>query len=99
WWVKRGAWKPASNTTLAFAELMHKRAQAKARILHFAFYVLLVTVVLFSGFLGWNLKRIHLRDVFIDTALIVEVFYIKRQERRKLQEMKETKKLIEDIRE
>ena len=99
WWVKRGAWKPAANTILAYAELTHKRAQAKSRLLHFAFYFLLVTVILFSGFLAWNLKRVHPRDVFIDAALIAELFYIKRQERRKLQEMQETKKLIEDLRE
>jgi predicted lysophospholipase L1 biosynthesis ABC-type transport system permease subunit len=99
WWVKRGAWKPAANTTLAYAELTYKRAQAKARILRFAFYMLTVAAVLFSCFLAWNLKRVHPRDVFIDAALIAELFYIKRQERRKLQEMQETKKLIEDIRE
>ena len=99
WWVKRGAWKPTANTTLAYAELTHKRAQAKAHLLHFAFYMLLVTAVLFSGFLVWNLKRIHPRDVFIDVALIAELFYIKRQERRKLQEVQETERLIEGIRE
>jgi predicted lysophospholipase L1 biosynthesis ABC-type transport system permease subunit len=99
WWVKRGSWKPAANTTLAYAQLTHKRAHAKARILRFAFYMLLVTVILFSGFIAWNVKQAHARDWFIDAALIAEIFYIKRQERRKLLEAQETKKLIEDIRE
>ncbi len=99
WWVKRGAWKPAANTTLAYAELTYKRAQAKVRILRFAFRFLLIAVVLFSGFLAVGVKHIHPRDIFVDAALIAELFYIKRQERRKLQELQETKKLVEGIRE
>ena len=65
----------------------------------FAFIFLLCTVVLFSGFLALSLRRIHPREMIIDAALIVELFYIKRQERRKLQEVEETKKLLSDIRE
>ena len=30
WWVRRGAWKPTAQTTLAYAELSHRRAVAKA---------------------------------------------------------------------
>jgi hypothetical protein len=28
WWVRRGAWKPTAQTTLAYAELVHRRAIA-----------------------------------------------------------------------
>jgi hypothetical protein len=37
--------------------------------------------------------------MIIAAALIAELFYIKRQERRKLQEIEETKKLLSDIKE
>ena len=97
--VRRGAWKPSANTTLAYAELTHKRAVARARILSFTFYFLLCVALLFSGFVGWNWRRAHPRDFLIDAALIAELFFIKWQQRRKLSEVQETKKLVDDIRE
>jgi hypothetical protein len=99
WWLRRGSWKPSAQTTLAYAELAYKRAVAKARLLRFIFIFLLFTVVLFSGFLALKSGRIHPREMIIAAGMIVELFYIKRQERRKLQEVEETKKLLADIKE
>lgn len=99
WWVRRGAWKPTAQTTLAYAELSYKRAVAKARSLRFAFYFLLIATTLFAGFMAWNWKHFHVRDGAIVAAMVLEMLLFQRLRRRKLQEMKETKKLIDDMKE
>jgi uncharacterized membrane protein YozB (DUF420 family) len=99
WWVRRGAWRPTAQTTLAYAELSHKRAIAKVRTLHFAFYFLLATTVLLAGFVAWNAKNFHVRDGAILAAIVVELFFLKYYGRRKQREIEETKKVIDDLKE
>jgi len=97
--VRRGSWKPAAQTTLAYAELSHKRAIAKIRTLHFGFYFLLCATVLFTGFLALSSNHIHRRDMIVAGLMVAELFYFKQLQRRKQQEVIETKKLIDDIKE
>jgi hypothetical protein len=91
WWVRRGAWKPTAQTTLAYAELCHRRAVAKARTLRFSFNFLLVT------FVAWNWRHFHARDGIVIAALVVELFVMKRYGRRKKREAAETGKLVNDL--
>ncbi len=97
WWVRRGAWKPTAQTTLAYAELCHRRAVAKARTARFSFYFLLVATLLLAALVGWNWTRFHARDGLILAALLTELFVLKHLERRKHREIEETRKLIDDI--
>ncbi len=98
WQVRRGAWKPTAQTTLAYAELSHRRAVAKARTLHFSFHLLLVTTLLLTTFVGWNWRRFHARDGMVIAALVAELFFLKYMARRKQREIEETRKLIDGLR-
>lgn len=97
WRVRRGAWKPTAQTTLAYAELCYRRAVAKARILHFSFYFLLVATVLLAALMGWNWKHFQARDGMVLAALVSELFFFKYLGRRKQREMEETRKLVNDL--
>jgi hypothetical protein len=99
WWVQRGAWKPTAQTTLAYAELCYKRAVAKVRILRFAFYFLLVATVLYTGFVIWNWKHFRAFSWAMAAVLIVELFFIHYRGQRKQQDVEETKKLLDTIKE
>ena len=97
WWVRRGAWKPTAQTTLAYAELSYRRAVAKARTVRFSLYFLLVATLLLIIFVGVNWKNFRTRDGVVIAALVTESFFLKRLERRKRSEIEETRKLIDDI--
>jgi predicted lysophospholipase L1 biosynthesis ABC-type transport system permease subunit len=98
WRVRRGVWRPSAQTTLAYAELSHRRAVAKARSLRFSFYFLLSTVLLLAALLGWNWQRFHTRDGVVIAALVAELFFLKHLERRKQREVEQTSKLLDDMR-
>jgi hypothetical protein len=57
WWAWRGSWQAAVQTTLAYAELSHRRAVAAARVLRFMILYLLIAVVLYGGYLAWNWRE------------------------------------------
>ena len=96
-WVRRGSWRPTAQTTMAYAELAHNRAIAKARTLHFSFYFLLTAAVLFAGFAAWNWKRVRVRDGVVIAGMVVESFYLRRSAVNKKLEIEATKKLIDDM--
>jgi predicted lysophospholipase L1 biosynthesis ABC-type transport system permease subunit len=98
WRVQRGAWKPTSQTTLAYAELSHRRAVAKVKTLRFSFYFLLVTVLLLATFLGWNWKRFRARAGIVTAALVTELFFLKYLGQRKQREAEQTSRLLDDMR-
>jgi hypothetical protein len=98
WRIRRGTWKPTSQSTLAYAELSHRRAVAKARTLLFSFYFLLVIVLLLATWVGWNWKGFHARDGIVVAALVAELFFLKHLERRKQREVEQTSKLLDDMR-
>jgi hypothetical protein len=97
WLVRRGAWRPTAQTTLAYAELSYKRAIAKARTLRFSFYFLLIATGLLTAFVAWNWKNFHARDGVIVAAMMVEMFFLRHYERRKRREIEETRKLLDDL--
>jgi hypothetical protein len=99
WWVRRGAWKPTAQTTLAYAELAHKRAIAKARTIRFSFYFLLTATLLFALFAVWNWKAFAARDGLVIAAMVLELFYFVYLGRRKKREIGETGKLVDQVKE
>jgi Ca2+/Na+ antiporter len=99
WWVRRGAWKPTAQTALAYIELAHRRAVAKARQLRFSFYFLLAVTLLFTAFLAWNGKALGARNLAILVALGIELVFFRQYRRRKQREAEQTKKLIDEMKE
>ncbi len=99
WWVRRGAWKPAAQTTLAYAELSYKRAIANARTKRFLFYFLLTTILAFASFLIWHWKPLSIRDMAIVAALVAELFYLGYLWRRARQSVETTKELLDHLKE
>lgn len=97
WWVRRGAWKPTAQTTLAYAELSYKRAVARARTLRFAFYFLLVTTILYAGFAIWDWKAFPAGPVL--AAMVIELFFFRHVSRRQKRHVEEASKLMEQTRE
>lgn len=97
WRVRRGAWKPTAQTTLAYAELSYKRAVARGRTARFSFYFLLAATLLLAAFVGWNWRNFHTRDGVVVAAMATELFFLKHVERRKQREIEQTGKLLEDL--
>lgn len=99
WWVRRGAWKPTAQTTLAFLELSYKRAVAKARTIRFSFYFLLTVTILYGAFVTWNWKTFSAREAVVLVGIVTELFLFRYYGRRKKREIEETKKLLDQTRE
>ena len=97
WRVRRGAWKPDGQTTLAYMELAHRRAVAKARQLRFSFYFLLCAMLLFAAFSVWNERGLSLRDLALLAAFVIELIYFRRSRYRKQREAESTRKLIDEM--
>ena len=97
WSIRRSTWKPAAQTTLAYAQLAYNRAVAKARLLRFSFYFLLVTSFLLAAMLTWHPSTSPVRDWIIVAAIGVESLWMRFMGRRKLREVAETKKLVDDL--
>jgi hypothetical protein len=97
WWVRRGAWKPTAQTTRAYLELTYKRAVARARILRFAFYFLLIAALLYAGFVIWDWHAIRGKGLMllVLAGMVVELFVFRHLARRKKKEIEQTRKLAE----
>jgi Flp pilus assembly protein TadB len=98
WWVRRGAWKPAAQTTLAYRELSHKRALATARTTRFSFYFLLIGTVLYAAFSAWNWRSFSTTAALVLAALVIEMVLLGDNRRRAKREIEETSKLLEQTR-
>lgn len=97
WWVRRGAWKPAAQTTFAYVELCYNRAVAKAKTVRFSFYFLLTTTLLFAAYGSWHWQALVLRDVVIVTALVLELLFFAYYGQRLRQKVEESRKLLDQI--
>jgi len=95
WWVRRGAWKPTAQTTLAYAELSYKRAVARARTLRFAFYFLLAATVLYAAYAAWDWRAFPRQGPFVLAGMVLELFLFKHFRRRQRKEIEKTRKLME----
>ena len=98
WWVRRGSWKPSAQTSLAYADLCHKRALAKLRVVRFAFYFLLLVIVLYASFVASHHKSLTGMEAPILAALVVEVVVFRYQQRRQRGEIDKTGALVEELR-
>lgn len=99
WRVRRGAWRPAAQTTLAYAELAYKRAVATARTTRFSFRFLVVVVALYAGIAAWHWKTFSSVYALILVAMVAELFLFDYRQRRAQQGLEESKALFEETKE
>lgn len=97
WWVRRGSWKPAAQTTFAYVELCHNRAIAKAKTVRFSFYFLLAATLLFAAYGTWHWQAFVMRDVMIFAAMVLELFFFALYGRRLRQKIEESRTLLDQI--
>ncbi len=108
WWVRRGTWKPAAQTTRAYAELSYRRTVAKVRTIRFSIYFLVATIIcfvgvvtreslLFSETMSHSLGR--RLEAAILLAMALELLFFRWWGRRKKRELEETKKSVDAMKE
>jgi len=97
WYVQRGAWKPTAQTTLAYAELAHRRAVGKVKVVRAAQVLLLAVILAGVALIAWSWHHVHVRDWVILAALIAEMFFLRNRERRQKSAVVESKKLLDDL--
>jgi len=108
WWVRRGTWKPAAQTTRAYAELSYRRTVAKIRTIRFSIYFLVATIIcfvgvvtreslLFSETMSHSLGR--RLEAAILLAMALELLFFRWWGRRKKRELEETKKSVDAMKE
>jgi hypothetical protein len=99
WWARRGAWRPAARTTLAYAELAYKRAIATARTTRFSFRFLVIVVVLFAALAVWHWKTFAAVYGLILVAMVAELFLLDYKRQRAQRGLEESKALFEQTKE
>jgi hypothetical protein len=99
WRVRRGTWKPAAQTTLAYLELSYARAIARFRTIRFTFYFLFLVTVLGGALAAWYWRSLSLREAAIGAALVMELALSRYLGQRKKREIDETKKLLDQTKE
>jgi hypothetical protein len=95
WWVRRGTWKPFGQTALAYAELSHKTAVAKAKILRLSLYLSIATIGVLAAALARDWKNVPVSFVLVMAGLAFEAIALRHYERRKEQEIAETREMLD----
>ena len=107
-WVLRGTWRPETESTRAFEELWHRRVKARIRLLRISIYVALGWIVFCAVLTAANWTTIgpdvkaHPRDwweVLVACLLMQPViwFWAAWYRRRKVAELNEVKKILDEI--
>jgi hypothetical protein len=98
WWARRGAWGPAAQTTLAYAELAYKRAVASARTTRFSFRFLLIATLLGAGLVAWHWREFLRVETLVLVAMVIELFLLNDNRVRAQKAVPEAAKLMEQTR-
>lgn len=98
WRARRGAWRPAAQTTVAYAELAYKRAAATARTTQFSFRFLLIAVTAYAGIVLWHWKTFSVAYALILVAMVIEAFWLNHNRRRAARGVEESRKLWDQTR-
>lgn len=107
-WILRGTWRAETKSIHAFAQLWHRRVLARLRLLRISIYVALGWIIFCAALTAANWATIrldviaHPRDwlvVMVASVLMQPViwFWAAWLRRRKLVELNEVKKLLEEI--
>jgi hypothetical protein len=97
WWVKGGAWKPSTQTALAYAELSYKAAVARARVIRLSFWVSLGAIAALSCALTGDCTHVTIGEGLVLAALIAEAVAFRHYRQRKEREIAKTRELLDDL--
>jgi hypothetical protein len=108
WKSHRDIWRPATETTRAFAELFHRRAVAKLHVIRWGFYGLIAWVVFYAALCVWRWPAarpdveghpVQYVIALVGSLLMVAAGFgvIAWLRRRRLVELKEAKKLLDSL--
>jgi Flp pilus assembly protein TadB len=95
WWVRRGAWRPAAQTTLAYADLAYKRAVAGVRTARFSFRFICIATILYAGFVAWNWRTFSATAGLVVAAMTIEILLLNDKRRRAIQGVETSRELFE----
>jgi hypothetical protein len=95
WWVRRGTWEPASSTTEAYVELLHRRAVATLRKTVMLRRALLVFLALYGVFLVWNRERVTTWSMLLVAVIALESLWMRVLERRRRRALEEANRLVD----
>jgi hypothetical protein len=107
-WVLRRTWRPQTQSTRAFVELWHKRVAARIRLLRISIYVSLGWIIFCAALTAANWTTIgqdvrsHPKDwveLLIVCVLMLPViwYWAAWLRRRKMAELNEVKKILDEI--
>jgi len=107
-WTQRGTWRPATQSTRAFAELLHKRAIAHSQSARMGFYAIPAWITFCAGIVAfrWSVFgpdiKAHPVDYLLALGVILLVvglafLYLAWFRRRKLRAAEEAWRLLEEI--
>ena len=108
WKSHRDIWRPATETTRAFADLFHRRAAAKLHVIRWGFYGLMAWVVFYAVLCVWRWPAarpdvqahpLQYLIALVGSLLMVAAGFgvIAWLRRRRLVELKEAKKLLDSL--
>ena len=86
-WVRRGTWEPASPTTGAYLDLLHRRARAEVRKIVFLRRVLLVVLIGYTALLLWKGWHLGVRSALLIAAFALEGWWMRGLERRRRRDL------------
>ena len=107
-WVLRGTWRPETHSTRAFLELWHRRVLARLRLLRIGIYLAFGWVICCAGLASanWTTMRPEVKahptdwlEVLVLSMLMQPViwFWAAWLRRRKLAELDEVKKSLDEM--
>lgn len=97
-WTRRGTWEPAGQTSLAYADLIHRRAVAEVRKMVFLRRTVAVVILGYAAFVFLRLPHRGMREVLLMSGLAIEILWIRVLEARRRRAVTEAAHLLASMR-
>ena len=97
-WTRRGMWEPSAQTSLAYADLIHRRAVAEVRKMVFLRRTLAVVILGYAAFVFFRLPHRGVREVLLLSGLAIEVLWIRVLEARRRRAVTDAARLLASTR-
>lgn len=107
-WLQRGTWRSEAQSTRAFVELWQRRVKARVRMIRVGFYLIPAWIIFCGGLATANWAtigpdvRAHPRDCAVTLTIIVVMvaasfFWLAWFRRRKLRELADAERILEQM--
>lgn len=97
-WTRRGTWEPAAQTSVAYADLLHRRAVAEVRKMVFLRRTLAIVLLGWAAFVFFRLPHRGVREVLLTSGLAIELVWIRVVEGRRRRAVAEAAQLLASTR-